>query len=82
MRIGVPRWIIVGLAALFSAYVLVLGVYAIDVPLSPYPAIAGMVLFAIVVGVTLSPFGPAQMPVWMAAFAIASEAAIALMVSA
>ena len=77
-----PRWIIVGLAALFSAYVLVLGVYAIDVPLTPYPAIAGMILFAIVITVTLWPFGRAQMPIWMAAFAVASEAAITLMVSA
>jgi hypothetical protein len=82
MRIGVPRWIIVGLAALFSAYVIVLGVYAIDVPNTPYPAIAGMALFAIVIAVTLWPGGRAQMPVWMAAFAIASEVAITLLVSA
>jgi len=82
MRIGVPRWIIVGLAALFSAYVLVLGIYAIDVPITPYPAIAGMILFAVVIAVTLWPFGRAQMPIWMAAFAIASEVGITLMVSA
>ena len=53
MRIGVPRWIIVGLAGLFSAYVIVLGIYAIDVPISPFPAIAGMGLFAIVIALTL-----------------------------
>jgi hypothetical protein len=82
MRIGVPRWIIVGLAGLFSAYVIVLGIYAIDVPLSPFPVIAGMALFAIVIALTLWPLGPAQMPIWMAAFAIASEVAITLMVSA
>jgi hypothetical protein len=82
VRIGVPRWIIVGLAALFSAYVIVLGVYAIDVPMSPFPAIAAMALFAIVIALTLWPFGSAQMPIWMAAFAIASEVAITLMVSA
>lgn len=82
MRIGVPRWIIVGLAALFSAYVLVLGIYTIDVPISPYPAIAGMALFGVVVAITLSPSRRSQMPVWMAAFAIASEIAITLMVSA
>lgn len=81
MRIGVPRWIIVGLAGLFSAYVIVLGIYAIDVPISPFPAIAGMGLFAIVIALTLWPFGRAQMPIWMAAFAIASEVAITLMVS-
>ncbi len=81
MSIGVPRWIVVGLAVLFSAYVLMLGIYAIDVPLSPYPAIAGMVLFAIVIGITLAPFGPSQMPIWMAAFSVASEMALALAVS-
>ncbi|MES1212592.1 MAG: hypothetical protein ABUT11_03490 [Leifsonia sp.] len=81
MRIGVPRWIIVGLAALFSAYVIVLGIYAIDVPISPLPAIAAMVLFAVVIALTLWPFGRSQMPIWMAAFAIASEVAITLMVS-
>ncbi len=81
MSIGVPRWIIVGLAALFSGYVLVLGIYAIDVPVSPYPAIAGMVLFAIVIAITLAPFGPSQMPIWMAAFSVASEMALTLAVS-
>jgi hypothetical protein len=81
VRVGVPRWIIVGLAALFSAYVIALGVYAIDIPRSPYPAIGGMVLFAIVVVLTLLPFGPAQMPVWMAAFAVPSVVAITLVVS-
>ena len=81
MRIGVPRWIIVGLAALFSGYAIVLGVYAIDIPRSPYAAIAGMVMFAIVIIVTLLPVGPAQMPVWMAAFAVPSVIAIALIVS-
>jgi hypothetical protein len=81
MRIGVPRWLIVGLAALFSVYVIVLGIYAIGVPRSPYPAIGGMILFSVVVVVTLLPFGPAQMPVWMAAFAVPSVAAITLVVS-
>jgi hypothetical protein len=81
VRIGVPRWIIVGLAALFSGYAIVLGVYALDIPRSPYPAIVGMAMFAVVIIVTLRPVGPAQMPVWMAAFAVPSVVAIALIVS-
>lgn len=81
MRIAVPRWIIVGLAGLFAAYAIVLGIYAIDIPRTPYPAIAGMVLFAIVVFMTLLPIGPPQMPFWMAAFAVSSVAAITLLVS-
>jgi hypothetical protein len=82
VRIGVPRWIIVGLAGIFSAYVAGLGVYAIDVPATPYPAMAGMALFGVVIVLMLWPLGSVQMPIWMAAFAIASEIAITLMVSA
>lgn len=81
MRIGVPRWIIVSLAGLFSAYVIVLGIYAIAIPRSPIPAVVAMVLFAVVITVTLLPYGPAQMPVWMAAFAVPSVIAITLTVS-
>ena len=77
-----PRWIIVGLAALFSAYVVVLGVSALNIPLSPYPAIAGLIVFAVVTTVTLLPIGSEQMPIWMAALATAAEATIILMVSA
>jgi hypothetical protein len=77
----VPRWIIVGLAAIFSAYLIVLGVYAIDVPKTPYPTIVSMVLFAAVVTLTLLPFGPSQIPIWLALFAVSSELAIALSVS-
>jgi len=81
MRVGVPRWVIVGLAGIFSAYLVVLGVYAIDVPRSPYPTVISMVLFAIVIAVTLLPFTSSQIPVWVAAFAVSAELAMAWMIS-
>jgi hypothetical protein len=79
--VGVPRWVIVGLAAIFSAYVIVLGLYAIDVPESPYPTIISMVLFAVVVTLSLLPFGPSRIPFWLATFAISVELAITFAVS-
>jgi hypothetical protein len=38
--ITVPRGLVLGLAALFSAYHVVLGIYSLGVPTSPLPAIA------------------------------------------
>jgi hypothetical protein len=81
MNVGVPRWAIVGVATLFSAYVVVLGVYALDRVTSPYPVIVAMVLFAAVVVVTLLPLGRNRMPIWLAAFALSSLIAITLLVS-
>lgn len=81
MRIGVPRWIIVGLAAVFSAYVLVLALYSIDQPRSAAPVYAAMVLFAIATVVSLLPWGPVRMPIWMAAFNFAVVIAITFLVS-
>jgi hypothetical protein len=81
MNVGVPRWIIVGIAGLFCAYVLVLGVYALDRVSSPYPVIVAMVLFGIAVTLTLLPIGPNRMPIWLAAFSMSTLIAVTLLVS-
>jgi hypothetical protein len=81
MNVGVSRWIIVGIAGLFCAYVLVLGVYALDRVSSPYPVIVAMVLFGIAVTVTLLPIGPNRMPIWLAAFSMSTLVAVTLLVS-
>jgi hypothetical protein len=81
MNIGVPRYLIVGMAALFSAYHLVLATYTIDVPRNPVPVFVAMGLYAIATIVSLLPFGPTRMPVWMAAFNFAIVVAITLLVS-
>ena len=67
MRIGVPRALIVTMAAIFSAYHIVLGLYTIDVPADPLPVLAAMVLYATATTVSLLPGQPERMPTWMAA---------------
>ncbi len=81
MNIGVPRYLIVGMAALFSAYHLVLATYTIDQPRNPGPVYVAMVLYAIATIISLLPFGPTRMPVWMAAFNFAIVIAITLLVA-
>lgn len=81
MNVGVPRWAIVGVATLFSAYVVILGVYALDRVDSTGPVIVAMVLFAAAVVVTLLPIGPTRMPIWLAAFALSALIAVTLLVS-
>lgn len=67
MRIGVPRALIVTMAAIFSAYHIVLGLYTIDMPADPLPVLAAMVLYASATTVSLLPGQPERMPTWMAA---------------
>lgn len=81
MNIGVPRYLIVGLAAVFSGYHLVLALYTIDVPLDARPVYVAMGLYGAATVISLLPFGPTRMPVWMAALNFAVVVAITLLVS-
>ena len=81
MNIGVPRYLIVGMAGLFSAYHLVLATYTIDVPRHPGPVFVAMGLYALASVVSLLPWGPVRMPIWMAAFNFAIVIAITLLVA-
>jgi hypothetical protein len=81
MNIGVPRYLIVGMAALFSAYHVLLALYTIDIPERPAPIYAAMALYGIATVISLLPFGPIRMPIWMAAFNFATVAAITLLVA-
>ena len=82
MNIGVPRWIIVSLAAAFQAYdVVLLGIYSINVPDSPYPAIAAMVIFAVATTISLLPLGGIRMPVWVAALNLSAVVSATLLVT-
>lgn len=66
MRIGVPRSLIVTMAAIFSAYHIVLGLYTIAVPSNPLPVLAAMALYAGATTVSLLPGQPERMPTSMA----------------
>lgn len=66
MRIGVPRSLIVTMAAIFSAYHIVLGLYTIAVPTNPLPVLMAMALYAGATTVSLLPGQPERMPTSMA----------------
>jgi hypothetical protein len=81
VRVGIPRWMIAGLAAVFSAYVVLLGIYAFDQVASPWPIVAAMVLFASAVVLALLPSRAARMPIWLAGYCLSVAAAMTLLVS-
>lgn len=83
MNIGVPRYLIVGMAAVFSAYHLILAIYSLTqgIASSPWPVLISMALYAIATIVSLLPIGPTRMPVWMAAANLAVVAAVPLLVT-
>lgn len=79
--IAIPRLLILALGALFSAYHIVLGIYSLGVPASPWPAVAAMVLYGVVTLVTLWPQSPTRMPPWLAGLALATAVALPLLVT-
>lgn len=81
MNITVPRYMFVGIAALFSAYHILLAAFTIDQPQYPGPVIVAMVVYGVATIISLLPFGPTRMPVSMAAFNFAVVIAITLLVA-
>ena len=83
MTIGVPRYLIIGLAALFSSYHLVLAVYSLPFGYAsdPGPVVAAMVLYAIATAAVLFPAKQTRMPVWLASFSIAVAVSLPLLVT-
>ncbi|MCU1550238.1 MAG: hypothetical protein JWR36_798 [Glaciihabitans sp.] len=83
INIGIPRYLIVGMGALFSAYHLVLATYSLTqhIPFSPGPIFIAMALYAAATTLSLLPFGPTRMPMWMAAFNLAVVVALPLLVT-
>jgi len=76
MIISIPRYLIVALAAVFSAYHLVLATLSLGVPRNPVPYVVAMVLYGVATLISLLPSRLPRMPIWMAAF----NAAVALVV--
>jgi len=83
VNIGVPRYLIVGMAAIFSSYHLVLAFYSLSqgIPFSPYPIYAAMALYLVASILSLGPWGPTRMPIWMAIFNLAVVIALPLLVT-
>ena len=81
MIISVPRYLIIGLAAVFSGYHLVLAAVSIAVPVNKGPYIAAMVLFAAATVASLIPSKRNRMPVWLAAFNVGIALVVPLLVT-
>ena len=84
MNIGVPRYLIVGMAALFSAYHLVLATYSLtqQIPMHDGPIFVAMALYALGSILSLVPIGPTRMPIWIATLTVVVAIALPLLVTA
>ena len=84
MRVTVPRPLIILVATLFSGYLIVLGVYSLPFGFatSNEPVIAAMAIYAVATIAVLVPDKRARMPIWLAAFAIATSIVMPLLVTA
>ncbi len=81
MVISIPRYIIVALAAVFSAYHLVLALYSIEVPHDKGPYIVAMALYAIATTMSLWPSKKAIIPIWLASVNVAVCIALPILVT-
>lgn len=79
--ITVPRWLLLVLAAMFSTYHVVLGIYSLDKPESPWPSVVALSLYAVATGLSLWPAGHARMPDWLAAANLAVSIVLPLLVT-
>ena len=81
MNIGIPRYLIVGMAALFSLYHVVLALYSLGMAHSVLPIIGAIAIYVIVTTISLLPWGSLRMPLWMAAFNLGAAVSIMLLVT-
>lgn len=82
MTIGAPRILLVSLAALFSSYHIVLGVYSFQLGFytDTAPVIAAMVIYAIATAALLV-VSQRRTPIWLASFGFAVSIALPLLVT-
>ncbi|MBX3088345.1 MAG: hypothetical protein KF742_07625 [Cryobacterium sp.] len=79
--ITLRRYIIVSLAAIFSAYQLLLATFSISIPRDQLPNIVAMALYALATIASLWPSNEVRMPTWMAASNFVVSVAVTLLVS-
>ncbi|MFB2584810.1 hypothetical protein [Herbiconiux liukaitaii] len=65
--ISLPRRLLVGLAAAFSMFHIVLALYTIDMPAAPGPSFVAMALYGAATALTLAPWPTLSIPIWLAA---------------
>lgn len=81
MNIGIPRYLIVGMAALFSLYHVVLALYSLGMAISVLPIVGAIVIYVAATTVSLLPWGSLRMPIWMAAFNVGAMVSVTLLVT-
>ncbi|WP_127792881.1 hypothetical protein [Agromyces sp. LHK192] len=79
--IGLPRWLLLVSAALFSAYHVLLGLVTLDVPADPGPTILAIVLYVVATVLSLWPTKRLRMPDWLAATNLAIAIAMPVAVT-
>ncbi|WP_245561696.1 hypothetical protein [Agromyces italicus] len=79
--ITIPRWLLLVLGALFSAYHVVLGIYSLGAPDSPWPTVVALVLYSAATVASLWPTRRVRMPDWLAAFDLAVSIVLPLLVT-
>ncbi|RIJ12208.1 hypothetical protein DZF93_15250, partial [Clavibacter michiganensis subsp. insidiosus] len=79
--IVVPRSIVLGLAALFSAYHVVLALVAISAPADPAVTLVAVALYLVATLMSLWPTSPTVMPVWLASFNLAVATVVPVLVT-
>lgn len=80
--IAISRLLLTLLAACFSAYHVVLAIYAIGVPAMPWPTLVAVGLYALATVLSLWPMRRIRLADWIAAFDLAVAIAIPLLVTA
>lgn len=78
--ITVPRGLILSLAALFSAYHVILAIYSLDAARSPAPPLLAILLYVVATVMSLWPTSPARMSLWHGFFNVAVCIAVPLLV--
>ncbi|MGI9821649.1 hypothetical protein [Agromyces sp. Marseille-Q5079] len=79
--IAIPRWLLLVLAALFSAYHVMLAITSLDIPKSPWPTLVALVLYVIATIASLSVGSRVRMPDWLAAFDLAVSIVMPVLVT-
>ncbi|MBM7830007.1 hypothetical protein JOE59_000712 [Agromyces cerinus] len=79
--ISIPRWLLLVLGALFSAYHVVLGIYSLGQAASPWPAVVALLLYSTATTLSLWPAKRVRMPDWLAAFDLAVSIVMPLLVT-
>lgn len=82
MIIGVPRYLLTSIAAVFLLFIASLGVYSIATPSNPAMVLVGLVLYSLAAVVSLLPVRTTRMPLWRAGLILGVVVAITLIVAA